>query len=502
MKKYLSILIVAFLAMGFVSCSKEYWEEKEAQKEAKAKEKFDSFWGVVGQLVSGNDFTDDYANKIFEPIIGEADPSDPQTRIVATNSQEAARERFANLIGEDVSKIGSSYTYKNDDVGTLVYSEGGGNSLATVEVNIKQIPHLSKIRYATPQQVGDNGKFDGAAYYRFGDIISINNSDGQKEYWICVRPAFGPEGKQNTHWVTVSPVPEKNIFNYPATSSSNKREYNFPDKLKYNMEHLKNLAELLFAIAYPGEWHTNATDIPGIETFHDFTKANIRYHNQAFWTNIQYVWKRDFIADRVFGKSLQWFQDNLKTQGLWLVYGNCDWNTWFYNGPKLNQVHYTNVAGGKGANMQTYVTKSERRNVINKKDPSQDLDFNIKKDYKLNHPYMEGDDYEKFFGDSNPRWIVRYAEGCELSSTGKYGDGDVRSPIPGAKDEYRYYSDVLNVTDLANSLKYPEQSDYLFNTVEKKSIEREDVTPGCFILHSQYFFYLFLIKPFLNVLGF
>ena len=477
-----SKLIFAALALvlGATSCSKEYWEEKEAKKEEARQEKITAYWDVVGKLVSAADRTDDYADKTFEPIIGSADPADPQTRIVATNTLESARQRFANLIGEDVEKIGSSYTFKNDEIGTLVYSEGGGNSLATVEVNIRQIPHLSKIRYATPDQKGENGKFEGAAYYRFGDVISIEAKDGRTEYWVCVRPAFGKEGKEKTHWVTVSPVGYDNMLNYSSAKSSNKREYNIQDELKYDTEHLQNFAELLFAICFPSQWHDNITDIPSMKMFHDFDKTLIQYHNEAFWQNVKEVWTRMHVPEKIFGdfRTVSWFQEKLGDggPGLYLLYGDSSWNTWFYNGPTVHQAHYSNTKGTVKANMHTAEYTKIQHDVINKKDPSQDLDYNIIVESTMAHPYLVK---SGFFGDEEPRWIVRYAEGCELSSTGKYGDSDVRSPIPGATDVYRYYRDAFPVTDLANSKEYPEVSVPLGQA--GSAVDRKDVKAGYLI---------------------
>ena len=453
MKRAVTILLAALALLGAWSCSKEYWEEQEAKKEAARQEKISTYWSVVGKLVSARDRTDDYADKTFEPIIGTADPSDPQTRIVATNTLENARQRFAGLIGVDVSEIGSSYTFKNDEIGTLVYTEGG-SSLATVEVNIKQIPHLSRIRYATPEQKGDNGKFDGAAYYRFGDVVSTVGTRGP-EFWICVRPAFGKEGKEKTHWITVSPVGPENVLNYSSAKSSNKREYNIQDNLKYDTEHMQNLAELLFAICFPNTWHDNVTDIPSMKMFHDFDKENIRFHNEQFWKNVQKAWEDLHLGEMIFGKELSYFAEHLQSDGLYLLYDESTWNTWFYNGPTVHQAHYSNTKGTTNANMHTAKYSKVQHDVINKKDPSKDMDYNVLVECTNQTPYLVK---PEFFGDSNPRWIVRYAEGCELSSTGKYGDNDVRSPIPGVTEIYRYYENVYQTNDLANADLLPEVS--------------------------------------------
>ena len=466
--KRLAYIFVAAVALGAISCNKNSLEEEQARQEAEKQERISSYWSVVGKLVSAADRTDDYAEKSFEPVIGIEDPSDSQTRIVSTNTLESARERFANLIGVDVNEIGTAYTFKDDEIGTLVYSEGG-NSLATVEVNIRQIPHLSRIRYATPEQKGENGKFDGAAYYRFGDVISVENSEGRNEYWVCVRPAFGKEGKETTHWITVSPVTKKNVLNYSSAKSSNKREYNIQDDLKYDTEHMQNLAELLFAICFPSQWHDNITDIPSMKMFHDMDKENIRFHNEAFWQNVQNYWEEFNVSEQVFGKPLSYFASSLQSDGLYLLYDESSWNTWFYNGPTVHQAHYSNTKGTVKANMHMAEYSKVQHDVINKKDPSQDLDYNVLTECTLDHPYLVK---PGFFGDSNPRWIIRYAEGCELSSTGKYGDNDIRSKIPGALDVYRYYRDVNETNDLANSDLFPEVT------------PSTDGTPGASYFHA------------------
>lgn len=458
MKKTLNILLAGLaLTICFASCSKESLEEQQARAEAAAQEKADAFWDVVGQLVSGEFIGSEYEGQTFEPVIGIEDPSDPQTRIVPTNALESARERYADLVGKEVSEISSGYTYTLENAGTLSYSEGGSNSLATVEVNIKQLPHLTKIRYATPEQIGENGSFEGAAYYRFGDVISIETSDHRTEYWICVRPAFGKEGKENTHWVTVSPVGKDNALNYPSTSASNKKEYNIQTDLKYEKKHLQNFAEMLYAICYPAKWHDNVTDIPKLKMFNDFDKENIRYHNEHFWENVQNAWERLGVSEKVFGQPLGFFTDKMgSSTGLYFLYGKSTWHYRISNTVTVNQVRFTNTAGGVGANMHTVKYTSPNHDVINKKDHSKDIEYNVLTECTLAKPYLLKPAFFENDNPNEPRFIVRVAEGCELSATGKYGDNDVRSPIPGAKDVYRYYKDVNPTDDLANSDLFPE----------------------------------------------
>ena len=77
------------------------------------------------------------------------------------------------------------------------------SNLATVDVNTKLIPHLSKIVYCTVDQVGDNfgSAYAGTAYYRFGDVVE----DSEGYYWVCVKPAFGTgrAPQQQGYWMNI-----------------------------------------------------------------------------------------------------------------------------------------------------------------------------------------------------------------------------------------------------------------------------------------------------------
>ena len=440
-------------SFSFMACSDDDDEKSEAQQQQEAAEQQQQFWDVVGQLVAAGDFTPDYEGKQFEPVIGEQDATNPMVRVVATNSAEAAAERFANMVGaSDIDENTQSYEWKADKVGTMSYRKvTDGTAWAEVEVNIPSVPRLQKIVYRSVEQGYENGSFNGSAYYRFGDVVSrVRPEDNVTEYWVCVRPAFGPEGKTKTHWVSVSPLPKKNIWTYPG---SNQKEYALPTGLKYDTEHMQNLAELLFAMCYPKDWQDNIGKYSsvgffgpsGMKIFHDFHCTNADYHNQLFWRDVAGAWDHLNLFTKMFGErmTLTYFKQNLNNDGLYLLYKGYSWHTKTSNNATLYQAHYVNTPGGNYANMQTKKPLSEvTAKMIDKSNPENDIVIDVSK-LTAAKPYLQN---YSFFGDSKPRWIVRYATGAELSSTGRYDD--YRAPIEGVKEEYRYYCDMTPVTDL------------------------------------------------------
>ena len=446
--KYLFLAaLVCATGLFALSCKKETLSpEEQAKQEQEKAEKTEQFWDVVGQLVAASDIGQDYKGKTFEPVIGIADASDPQARIVKSNSAAAAAQSFANLVGVDtIDEDTPTYTWSNSEVGTLTYTKTDGtSSWAEVTVKIPTIPHLSKIIYRSVEQSGENGSFSHAAYYRFGDVVKRTNDGGIEEYWVCVRPAFGPEGKEDSHWMCVGSLPQKNIWTY---TGSNKKEYAFPTGLKNSKEHMQNFAEMLYAMCYPKQWEQNILYYSeeglfgpsGLPIFHDFHQSNVKYNNASFWNNVAVVWKEKGIDNLVLGTSLDNIAQQINGAGIHFLYKGYSWWTSTSNYATVYQAKFVNSPGGVNANMQTKKPYTDQKvQMIYKNQPQKDVEFDVR-----NKRYVEN---MPFFGDTSPRYILRYATGAELSNTGKYSD--VHNAIPGTKDVYRYYRDVVPVEDL------------------------------------------------------
>ena len=294
-KSSLMAAMVAAIGFGIGSCtdnidnSTKPSDNPQQQAADEQAAKAQKFWSVVSQLVDVDDYTEDYEDKTFEPVYGETIGTDTSTRYVYTNTAAAAAERFADLVErDDIDENTQSYTFDDPDIGTLTYTKGTGRELATVGVRVKQIPSLKKIVYMPGAYA--NGYFRGCAYYRFGDVVK-RQVDGYPngkvdEYWICVRPSFGPENKGDSHWVCLNVLPKKNVWHYHSNTNNN--NYYLPKGLDTNKEQMQNLAEMLYAIYNSEKWWDNVGDRDDTTPmFHDFDKGNRHLHNRYFWQNVR-----------------------------------------------------------------------------------------------------------------------------------------------------------------------------------------------------------------------
>ena len=421
----LSAVFVMSLGMCVVSCSDDDknnsenpgggdGEKTEAELEQEA-----LGWTLITQLTDERKAPEGWENMTFEPTIGSAVEGDPYTRVVATNTMESAATRFAELAGDPpgFSEATTSYTYTIEGIGSLSYQRGSESDqyLAQVTVDLKHVPHLKKILYQTFEQRGNNGKFDGAAYYRFGDVVM----DGEGYYWICVRPAFGKEYKQDSHWLCLSrTLPDKNLEAY-KTSTGNQNY--LPTGLGSSTKHMQNGAEMFYAMLHPDDWHNNLSGSPKPDMFDDFSTKNYQYHNIYFWQRVCKAWQDQDLFGRVLGVSKAQLDGGL-ANGLHFLY--CGYTWWWKTSWKcyLYEAVYKNGTGKK-SNMHDATTSKPKKDM-------HDIIVDAKTGDKV------GTVNGKFFDNDNAvRWYVRYKTGEQLSSNGNYNE---KTAISGVQEVYVY----------------------------------------------------------------
>ena len=503
MKKLLIIAALAASCFCLASCNHNKLDPDNPDGPERELSEENIFWGVVGQLIDYRDMTTDYKGKTFTPVIGTPDNGDESVRVVAVNDPGAAAARFNGLTGADIAEDTATKEWKNNAVGSLVWHKTTDNtSWATVDVNIPSIPSLHKIIYRSAEQGDVNGSVgnNGSAYYRFGDVITRVRDDNVREYWICVRPSFGPEDKGDSHWISVSPLPKANVWPYnddgKPFKASNDMNYGLPTKIRNEVEWHQDLAEMLFAIMYPGIWSTNVTNYytenvfgkpNGLRMFNDFDIDNIKYHNAEFWKNVQQQWKDKNLVRLIFGISYEEMENAINpnsatARGLHLLYNGYEWSTSVSNKPKLFQVHYSNGSKFEEKNMHLQTKSTISSQVVtskNKTESNTNYSLDVYTRLTEAQPYLVE---RRFFSDENPRWIVRYATGEELSDTKRY---DPQQPIPGfnvASEVYRYYKDVFPEKNLTDA---PEVTDKYTSIQNDKT--KQDLT-SAFIGNGHYSF--------------
>ena len=421
----LSAIFMMGLGMGFASCSddnKNMSDNPGSGDDNKTEAQYEQEvqgWTLITQLTDEGKAPDGWENKTFEPTIGSAAEGDPYTRIVATNTMESAATRFAELVGnpQGFSENTSDYNYSIEGIGKLSYQRGSENGqyLAQVTVDLKQVPHLKKILYQTPEQSGNNGSFTGAAYYRFGDVVM----DSEGYYWICVRPAFGKEGKQDSHWICLSrTLPDENLDAY-KTSTGNQNY--LPTGIYSSTKHIQNCTEMFYAMLHPEDWNNNLSGSPKPDMFDDFSFKNYQYHNIYFWQLVCRAWQDQDLFSRVLGVSKQQLDDGLK-KGLHFLHSGYSWwwtSSWWCN---LYEATYKNGTGKK-SNMHDVSTSKPKKDM-----------HNIIVDAKTGDKV--GTVNGAFFdNDSNVRWYVRCKTGAQLSSNGKFHE---KTAISGVQEIYVY----------------------------------------------------------------
>ena len=341
--------------------------------------------------------------------------------------------------GKDITADTKEYTYKSDLVGTLTYRRTGGETLATVDVDIPQMPGLQQIVY---RKVVENASFSGTAYYRFGDVVAKQNADGQTDYWICVRPAFGLAGKGDSHWISLSKIPSANVKTVNKTVSGQKLTHVMPKSLCTNQEHMQNLAELLYAMLFPAQWAKNLETNNGYKTlkyFKDFDYVKLfKYHNDSYFRMVDNRWNDFYVA--VFGLTAAELREELQTNGLNLIYGTA-----------------TMSGNNISLPMATFYQTNLKTKVLSKKTSTWDKQsFNI---YDLTkNGYAE---FTNAAGGSEKAWVVRYATGATLAKgSAENPVFDKQKKLPNCQDVIVFNRDVDHIDISYDALKITVPKEY------------------------------------------
>ena len=263
--------VVVGLSLSVTSCKDDDDDDTEVAGEtaepidgdpyAKTSQPATDLLMVMSQLADVDSLPDNWRDATFEPTEGEVlDASMPFVRTVAVMDMTEAHDLFRSFTGENFDESKSTVTWKNDAVGTMTFKAVNQHDcVATIDMQLKQMPHLTQLRLVPTSALGDNKlKYD--PYYHIGDVV--RDRDGR--YWICVRAAGGPKNKEKTHWVTMQLLTadskvtglKSNVKEFAPTSKH--EGYKVPQNLGGDeTEHLKYFAQLMYLLRNPEEYSNN-----------------------------------------------------------------------------------------------------------------------------------------------------------------------------------------------------------------------------------------------------
>lgn len=304
-KKVLCLLALALVgSLMFSSCkdnenvidNPENPEEEFMEKSSDRGEALLSFLSATAELdtLPDNWYKNNYT---VEPTVGFVkDEANPYVRYIAVTNAKEANEAFKRMTAANITDEVKSDNWYMDGIGSLKFTLGNQPDLfATVDVNVRQMPHLTKLCFVPASVIGNNGSFDGFPYYQIGDIVY---DEKEKTYWICARPTAQDGEHSKSHWIS---------FNLLDTNFKKLTKKDYVDlSLPYDLgayapsaEHIKNILNFFKGIA-PGISAFNNSDAK----FEDKTFSGVTVVKDTLKTIADYWNYKEFLTtkfkDKIF----------------------------------------------------------------------------------------------------------------------------------------------------------------------------------------------------------
>ena len=338
---FLAMLLIGSTALTFSSCKdsesasttpvtpEEIAQSKESD-EAQALLSFLSFTSELDSLPD-NWFSSSYTE---EPTIGTVkDAATPFVRYIAVSSKEEAINKYKSFAANGIADNATSASATIEGVGSYNFQLlDQSDVFATLDVNIKQQPHLTQIRFVPPGTLGNNATFEGEPYYNFGDVVALKEGGNNISYWICVRPCSNMSEKGRSHWMSFQlndwdsekkGVNKKSV-NIAKLTSKGKGDYYMPTQLgsqSGSREHLQNLFNLLMILDNPNKYNEIyfPNGLGGIKR-DEFGNSTV--------ADISNLWEKNKIWEKILPKNVSrdymrnCFSNDLSVQAFYYGYGS------------------------------------------------------------------------------------------------------------------------------------------------------------------------------------
>lgn len=269
-KQLLAVLLIGSIYLSFSSCkdSENVTDAPNSPEDitlSKESESARALLSVLNFTSELDSLPDNWNSNSFnvEPTVGVVnDASTPYVRYVPVINKEEAITKYNSFAWKGISEEGTSSTWTIENIGSMTFNViDQADVIATLDINIKQQPHLTQIRFVPASALGSNGLFSitDEPYYSFGDIISLKEGNNTS-YWVCVRPCSKLDDKGKSHWVSFQlnawDDNKKNkvssgSINFKRLHDSDYQDYYLPYQLGDSREHLQNFFRLLMVLDAP-----------------------------------------------------------------------------------------------------------------------------------------------------------------------------------------------------------------------------------------------------------
>ena len=438
-KRFMNILLMAaltvVLSLGVTSCSdddkdksntdtdSEMTEEERAQDPfGKQTEKAQTLLRIISQLTDVTELPDQWQTATFEPTNGfVADAGNPYSRTQSVSGAADAARRYNSLTGADIDSTTTSHTWQYDGLGKMTYRlTGDAEQLATIDIDLEQMPHLKRIVYA--RDLGMNGSWSGTPYYRLGDVVC----DKEGSYWVCVRSAWAYSKKEESHWISTSKLPEKNMVYYNKGKDD---ELCLPTALGNSTLHMRNFVDLFFALLWPEEY-ADMQQMLQLQVKKGLGDIEYVYHSKYYLKNVRFFYTKLNIWPYIFkfDKEMVEFEqlDQLKSRYTPL--------NLYYNGYVM-----AGLSSQTGCYMRSYSGNGWQKESTDKEDKRRFAKAGGRK-FSIQELAEKGYGYSPALNSTTSAYayVVRYKTGEQLAKDNGKGKYDKQQAIPGVTEIYRY----------------------------------------------------------------
>lgn len=450
MKKIWNFALMAVLTVGLsfavTSCKDDDKNENgggtEQPTNAMDEEEGTAAWRWLCALTDADSLANDWQSQQYEPTIGVASTNQPNVRIVLVNDLAEAKAHFGSIADLTVKEIGQSATVSTKGMGTLTWnlSAAGAKNLATVDVNIKQMPHLERIVYCTPEQSPDNASTFGTAYFRLGDVVV--DKDGY--YWVCVRPAFSGV-KDKSYWMNIINAaesgrdkdsgklpgyPKNNLYDYSNRYHNN--TIHLPTGLAYEHRHVRELSNFIWALLDPIKYHEESnSDGKGLGGF------DYKYHGEKFLQRVAYHWDNFGIWEKLFNKTHQEMLTYTRNGEMNFFYNGKNW--WKGSTARLWRYH------SEGYEHEYNRKQSQDEKLYEMKAQNTGFDI-LRAAHDPNAASVENCP-EPIADELHGSWVIRMKTGSELSTIKYSPTNDM-----GVRTVYRFNAHTVPATPTGSDL--------------------------------------------------